>query len=105
MARGTPAAAIASSDQATIGRPARATNAFGRPAASRAPLPAATMIAADRNALCSDARAVGRMDRGPCVKAGGVCLGGGRQVLAREHLVEVGLGLVLGLLERVHQLG
>ena len=30
IARGTPAAAIASSDQATIGRPARATNAFGR---------------------------------------------------------------------------
>ena len=59
-ARGTPAAAIARSDHATIGRPARATNAFGRPAPSRSPLPAATTIAAERAIKCSDARAGGR---------------------------------------------
>ena len=73
-ARGTPAAAIASSDQATIGRPARATNAFGRPAPSRSPLPAATTIAAER-----DEQLLRRTSRGPhgtadrASKPGGSC--------------------------------
>src|SRR3954454_13013725 len=86
----TPAARRAATLHSSIGRPASATNALGRPAPRRSPLPAAT------------SRATATL-----LPAGGRLLGGrARQlVVARQDLVEVGLGALLALVERVHQLG
>src|SRR4051812_37900343 len=82
-----PAARRASSDHSIIGRPASGTNAFGRWAPSREPEPAAT-----------------RSPIGVLLGSGGRS-GGELVCRAQEDLVEVRLGLVLGLLERVHHLG
>src|SRR4051794_7939204 len=82
-----PAARRASNDHSIIGRPASSTNAFGTVAPSREPEPAAT-----RSPI---GVLLGRRGRGGSELVGG----------AQEDLVEVRLGLVLGLLERVHHLG
>src|SRR4051795_3423987 len=72
----------ASIDHSTIGRPATGTNAFGPPAPRRSPEPAAAMTAVTAGAL------------------GG--RSGGEPLL--EEAVEVFLGAVLVLVERVHEL-
>src|SRR3954462_3815837 len=79
---------MASRDHSSIGRPASTTNALGRSAPRRSPLPAATRRAA----------AFMRLTRSRETP-----LRGG--LLAVQQLVEVLLGLLLRLLERVHQLG
>src|SRR5262245_16643442 len=72
----------ASSDQSSRGRPASSTKAFGPPAPSRSPEPAA--------AITADAEVLGgRLD--------------GAEALLQQ-LVQVGLRAVLILIERVHEL-
>src|SRR4051794_6359138 len=72
----------ASIDHSIIGRPPRSTNAFGPPAPRRSPEPAAAMTAVIAGLL-----------RGRS---------GGEPLL--EEAVEVFLGAVLVLVERVHEL-
>src|SRR5512132_1335702 len=76
----------ASSDQSSSGRPATWTNAFGPPAPSRSPEPAA--------AITADAAR-------PAWLGGRLC---GAEALLQQ-LVQVGLRTVLVLVERVHELG
>src|SRR4051812_35565293 len=80
-----PDARTARRDHSSRVRPAQTTNALGRPAPRRSPLPAATTMA-------TASKGVSRLVR----REG---------VLAVEDAVEMRLGLVLGHLERVHQLG
>src|SRR4029453_14010884 len=72
-----------SSDQTSNGRPASSTRAFGPPAPSRSPEPAA--------AITADAGGLG----------GRLC---GAEALLQQ-LVQVALGPVLVLVERVHEFG
>src|SRR6476646_1336056 len=77
------AARNASSDQSSSGRPASSTKAFGPPAPSRSPEPAA--------AITADAEVLGGR------------LGGAEALL--QQLVQIGLCPVLVLVQRVHELG
>src|SRR3954452_4021422 len=77
----TPAPRKASIDHSTIGRPASGTKAFGPPAPSLSPEPAAAMTAVTNAAA----------------------LGGGGEALLQQS-VEVLLRALLVLVERVHEL-
>src|SRR5437879_3475946 len=104
----------ASIDHCTSGRPASSTNAFGRAPPRRSPRPAATIraavIARDARRVAPRARSTRAVRRPWSVREGLLALVGPRpgQLAVRrlgEKLVEVVLGLLLVLVERVHELG